>query len=69
MLRGDEDANIIPTRDRVDVCRMGEGNKCCKFVTLSPKGIICLKGTQAGKELLLREHPGNRWSDNCKGIN
>ena len=54
-----------------DVCRIGQGAACCRYLTMSPAGWSCEKLHPEGKALLdARVAAGNMnaRADNCEGL-
>lgn len=54
-----------------DVCKVGQGANCCKYVTAGADGIQCAKINPADKGLIdrewaTREHVAQ--GDNCEGV-
>jgi hypothetical protein len=52
-----------------EVCRIGQGAGCCRFLTMGPDGWECQKGTSMGVLLTTRAGCGlmHAQSDNCPG--
>ena len=55
-------------KDRLhNICKIGKGADCCKYLGAGAKGIECLKLTPF-KEMLDRKVGMVAQSDNCEGI-
>jgi len=53
-----------------EVCQMGQGAKCCKFLTLGPEGFACAKtdpALYAGIIATWHLSPHVAQGDNCEG--
>lgn len=54
-----------------NVCKIGQGAACCKYLVMGTKGFECLKVTEWGKDLI-----DDNWvktvhvsqGDNCDGV-
>lgn len=53
-----------------EVCRIGQGDKCCSYVGFSIPGFVCLKETEMKKEIDIRRWTGTigAMGDNCSGF-
>lgn len=52
-----------------EVCRIGQGNACCRYLTVGPKGFECAKNTNL-KSLFdsrVAENTMVAQGDNCDG--
>ena len=51
------------------ICRIGQGNKCCRYITVGPKGFACVKHTSTSKYLdsRVRNNDMVAQGDNCDG--
>jgi len=43
------------------ICRIGQGNKCCRYITVGPKGFACVKHTRVRNNDMVAQ------GDNCDG--
>lgn len=54
-----------------EVCKIGQGTECCRFLIASSAGFECAKNIP-GMEDYLREHwgdiPRHSHGDNCEGV-
>lgn len=52
-----------------NICKIGTGERCCRFLTVGPEGWSCEKATAMGSMLTERAAAGNMTSqgDNCEG--
>lgn len=61
---------IIPEDMRDNVCKMGQGHDCCRYMVVSGDGISCAKNSQFHKTIDQRvalEKMTAR-GDNCEGL-
>lgn len=54
-----------------DVCKIGQGSKCCKYLLMAPTGFECAKSNPGEKEMIdinwaLHAHVSQ--GDNCEGV-
>lgn len=59
-----------PDADHVhDVCKIGQGSDCCRYLTCGAKGFSCAKGTDLKAYLDFRVscHTMTAEGDNCEG--
>jgi len=56
-------------KDYLDnVCLLGQGEKCCRYITAQPDGILCGKDTPAIKAALDKNVANmTAKGDNCEG--
>jgi len=51
-----------------EVCKIGQGNDCCRYLSVAPEGIICAKDDPTLKSSLDRMVIQMKAKgDNCKG--
>lgn len=52
------------------ICKIGQKEKTCKYIFLSPKGFICMKKSPAKKSIdeMVKENKMVAQSDNCEGL-
>lgn len=66
-----DENRVIPKAHLSSVCKIKQGNKTCRYISLSPKlGFICVKNTPM-KNMLdnrVKENKMNAISDNCEGL-
>ena len=60
---------IIDDKMMVDVCKVGQGSECCRYITAGAEGIQCEKGTAFGTIIDGRVANMVAQSDNCEGLN
>ena len=53
-----------------DVCKIGQGAECCKYLVVGARGFECMKINQANKEMIdknwaVTHHVAQ--GDNCEG--
>jgi hypothetical protein len=63
-------ANEIERNYLEEVCKMGQGNDCCRYIIVEPElGIVCAKdlGNQYTDALDARGNKMVAQADNCKG--
>jgi hypothetical protein len=53
-----------------EVCLIGQGARCCRYLTMSPRGWSCEKRHAMGRTLDARVAAGrmNARGDNCEGL-
>jgi len=53
-----------------DVCRIGQGHDCCRYLTIGAQGWCCEKHTQIGRMLDARVERKEMVArgDNCEGV-
>lgn len=57
---------VFMTADEAkDVCRLGQGEKCCAFLVVGGEGFECVRGSAASHTIWKRINEG---SMNAKGI-
>lgn len=63
-------ANTIDKTTLKDVCKIGEGADCCRYITCGSNGFECAKHTALKGELDARVASGlfTAISDNCEGL-
>lgn len=61
--------NLISIEKAKEVCRIGQGNKCCRYLACGMDGLECLKDTSLARVLNARANAGviTARGDNCKG--
>ena len=62
---------VIPNKYVTEVCKMGSGKLCCRYLILGGMGFECAKKEQSLKRYLdLRVEQGtiNATGDNCDGL-
>ena len=50
-----------------DICKMGQGADCCRYITVGPDGFECAKGTTLQATLDQRVGIMVAKGDNCDG--
>ena len=63
--------NRFPDQQQVEtVCLIGQGEKCCRYLTMAPTGWSCEKLSDAGRLLDIRAAAGQMTArgDNCVGL-
>jgi hypothetical protein len=60
----------IPEKHVKEICKIGQGNECCRYITVGPKGFMCVKYTSIGRYLDSRVEANDMVAqgDNCDGI-
>ena len=62
-------SNLITPKEHVkDVCKIGQGHKCCRYLACGAKGFECLKHTSMRQLLDARGNSMTARADNCKGV-
>ena len=53
-----------------EVCKIGQGNECCRYLTLSSLGFLCGKHTELRSVLNAKVDRGEMVAqgDNCEGL-
>lgn len=61
--------NITDDRLR-EICKLGKGAKCCRYLACGANGFICLKNQPEAATIALRIKQGtfNATGDNCDGL-
>lgn len=61
----------IPIKILRDTCKVGQGEKCCRYVVVGEHGIVCCKGSNLGHAIDVRVKEGKMVAkgDNCPGRN
>ena len=60
---------VIPKDHLHDVCKIGKGNKCCRYITAGKDGICCEKLNPEYKKMFdARVGVMVAKGDNCEGI-
>jgi hypothetical protein len=59
----------IPDETLKNICKLGQGNECCRYLACGADGLECLKNTSARRLLDERVESGamNAMGDNCLG--
>ena len=52
----------------IDVCKMGQGADCCRYLICSGNGFECAKTTSLKDIIDTRVNQMNAKSDNCGGV-
>lgn len=53
-----------------NICKIGQGADCCKYLVMGAKGFECMKVDQANKQVIdynWKTTPHVAQGDNCKG--
>lgn len=50
-----------------DVCKIGQGKACCRFLTMAAEGFSCEKFSRLGPILTAKSPKMTAQSDNCLG--
>jgi len=60
----------IPSKHLRDICKLGQGAKCCRFAIASDQGIVCCKGSNLEHAINARVALGKMIAqgDNCPGL-
>jgi hypothetical protein len=53
---------------RANVCQLGHGSKCCRYLTMGADGFKCAKRTSLRFTIDARASTMNAQGDNCDGI-
>jgi hypothetical protein len=61
----------IPESHLKEVCKIGQGNECCRYITVGHMGIQCAKHTGLRRVLDAKVKAGEilAIADNCEGLN
>lgn len=61
--------DVVSADHAADICLIGQGSLCCRYLVMAPDGFNCEKGTAMGKEIDRRVEAGIYKSagDNCPG--
>jgi len=51
----------------INVCKIGQGNDCCRYLVAGPKGFECAKITPMKATIDARVHSFTAKADNCEG--
>ena len=57
----------IARRYLIDICLVGQGANCCKYIGLTPRGMECQKLTPM-KTAIDKQVKMSAQGDNCKGL-
>ena len=58
----------IPKQHMKEVCKMGQGHDCCRYIAVGPEGFECCKDDPSMKAVLDKRVPRmNAQGDNCEG--
>lgn len=52
------------------VCKIGQGATCCKYLAMGPNGFECMKANEADKKIIDRNWATTEYvaqGDNCEG--
>lgn len=62
--------NPLPKSHYVDVCKIGQGNDCCRYIVAGAGGIECTKHSSLKQQIDARAYAGSMVaiSDNCEGV-
>jgi len=61
---------LIPDETLTEVCKMGQGEECCRYIIVDPdEGIVCGKGTPLQPTLDANVKTMIAQGDNCEGLN
>lgn len=61
-------AGVIDKERLYNVCKVGQGAACCRYISASKDGICCEKFTGLGRMIDLRVHEMTAKGDNCEGL-
>lgn len=57
------------SNDRLnDICRVGQGSKCCRYIGAGVEGLECLKHTELKSQIDMRVKRMIAQGDNCRGL-
>lgn len=59
---------IIPPDHVTDVCKIGQGHDCCRYLVVGPGGFECAKLTSMKLTLDARGDSMTARGDNCPGL-
>ena len=51
-----------------EICKIGQGHDCCRYIIIEPNGIVCAKGTGLQITLDARGDAMVARGDNCEGL-
>jgi hypothetical protein len=62
--------NTIDKERLREICKLGQGADCCRYITAGPDGIRCQKFTSVGRYIDARVLEGTfvARGDNCPGL-
>ena len=62
-----ENTKKVPIDKVKSICKIGQGNECCRYLVCGASGFECVKGTDTGKFLDSRVAKGTITArgDNC----
>lgn len=61
-------SKIIPKETLKNVCKIGQGKDCCRYITCGPNGFECEKHTSLKKTLDNSVSHMVAKGDNCEGL-
>ena len=59
--------NALGEKTVTDVCKIGEGKDCCRFLVAGHNGLECAKGTEFENIINARRGEMTAQGDNCDG--
>lgn len=60
---------LIPKDHLNNICKIGQYEQCCRYITAGPEGICCEKLNNKMKHILdMRVHNMVAKGDNCQGV-
>lgn len=70
-LQGGDILEVIPEKHLKEVCKVGQGNACCRYIVADSTGITCAKNNPSLKKTLDHRVASNQMiamADNCIGL-
>ena len=61
-------ARNIPNKTLQDICKIGQGADCCRYVLCGPSGFECCKLTKSKESIDNNIDTMTAKGDNCKGL-
>lgn len=62
---------LIPSKMLKEVCKIGQGAECCRFIVVSDEGLMCAKNKTVSHDVLnnlVNEGIMTAQGDNCEGL-
>lgn len=59
---------LVDNKTLKEICKMGQGNDCCRYIICGADGIECGKGTEFQLAIDANVSKMTAKGDNCKGL-
>ena len=63
-----DESRLIPKSHLCSVCKKGQGEKCCRYISLSIKGFVCVKKTPIKEKIDSQISIFTSKGNNCEGL-